>query len=104
MQMFIAVINENFQVAEESKRVKQASTYWATHQPQAASGLWLRRFNPYRWLKANPVTVKVENLPSNLVLPIQKSLVQDHNGRRYDDHSGNVSMDHTSFRSIYQPQ
>lgn len=94
MQMFIAVINENFEVAEESKKVKQASTYWATHQPQAVSALWLRRFNPYRWLKANPVRVKVENLPANLVLPMQKSLVQDQNGRTYDG-SGHVSMHYT---------
>jgi len=91
LQMFIAVINENFEVAEESKRVKQASKYWATHKPQTATASWLRRLNPYRWLKANPVTVKVENLPANLVLPMQKSLVQDYNVPRYDNRSGNVS-------------
>lgn len=77
--MFIAVINENFDVAEESKKGQQASNYWATHQPQEARFTWLRRLNPYRWVKANPVKVKVENLPSNLVLPMQKSLVQEYN-------------------------
>lgn len=77
--MFIAVINENFDVAEELKKGKQASNYWATHQPKAGKVTWMRRLNPYRWVRANPVKVKVENLPSNLVLPMQKSLVQDYN-------------------------
>ncbi|KAF9265047.1 hypothetical protein L218DRAFT_899321 [Marasmius fiardii PR-910] len=78
LQMFIAVINENFQVAEEQKKSKQASQYWATHRVQAGRVTWMRRLNPYRWVRANPVKVKVENLPSNLVLPMQKTLVQDY--------------------------
>lgn len=90
--MFIAVINENFEVAEESKKGEQASKYWASHQAQKGSASWLRRFNPYRWVKANPVKVKVENLPANLVLPMQKSLVQDYSVPRYDDRSSVVSV------------
>ncbi|KAL0565893.1 calcium channel protein [Marasmius crinis-equi] len=78
LQMFIAVINENFQVAEEQKKSKQASQYWATHHVQTGRSTWMRRLNPYRWVKANPVKLKVENLPNNLVLPMQKTLVQDY--------------------------
>jgi hypothetical protein len=79
MQMFIAVINENFSVAEETKKSKQASDYWAQHHPQQVMhNSWTRKLNPYRWIKADPVRVKVENLPSNLVLPIQKTLMQDY--------------------------
>jgi len=79
MQMFIAVIDENFSVAEETKKRKQASDYWAQHHPQQVThNSWTRKLNPYRWIKADPVRVKVENLPSNLVLPIQKTLVQDY--------------------------
>lgn len=77
-QMFIAVINENFDVAEESKKGKQASNYWAMQQPEPARAGWVRRLNPYRWLRPSPKTIKVDNLPSHLVLPMQKSLVQDH--------------------------
>lgn len=78
LQMFIAVINENFDVAEESKKGKQVTNYYATtHQTQSSAG-WLKRLNPYRWVPANPIKVKVENLPSNLILPMQKSLVQDY--------------------------
>ncbi|GLB42802.1 putative calcium channel [Lyophyllum shimeji] len=87
VQMFIAVINENFQVAEESKKGQQASNYWASTQAQEGSAAWLRKLNPYRWVKANPVKVKVENLPANLVLPMQKSLVQDYSVPRMDGRS-----------------
>ncbi|KAH9849175.1 Ion transport protein-domain-containing protein [Lenzites betulinus] len=77
LQMFIAVINENFDVAEESKRSRQASHYWASHRPQQVRSTWVRKLNPYRWFKAQPKAVEVE-LPSNLVLPMQKALVQDY--------------------------
>ncbi|TFK22492.1 high-affinity cell membrane calcium channel [Coprinopsis marcescibilis] len=79
LQMFIAVINENFEVAEEAKKGAQASNYWSQQQAKKGTISWFRRLNPYRWIKASPVTVKVENLPSNLVLPMQKTLVQDNN-------------------------
>ena len=76
--MFIAVINENFDVAEESKRSRQAKHYWASHRPEQARAPWVRRLNPYRWFPAKPKAVAVEQLPSNLVLPMQKTLIQDY--------------------------
>lgn len=77
VQLFIAVINENFDVAEELKKGKQATNYVATQQAVQASPAWLRRLNPYRWFKANPKSIAVENLPSNLILPMQKAIIQD---------------------------
>ena len=77
--MFIAVINENFQVAEEQKKSKQASQYYNQQKARQGTTSWFRSLNPYRWIKANPETAKVANLPSNLILPIQKTLVQDYN-------------------------
>ncbi|KAI6152729.1 Ion transport protein-domain-containing protein [Pisolithus thermaeus] len=84
LQMFIAVIHENFSVAEEAKKEKQASNYWARHrlQPEVTHSRWIRRLNPYRWFKADPVTVKVENLPSTLVLPMRESVVQGYSPPR----------------------
>lgn len=90
--MFIAVINENFEVAEEFKRSKQASSYWAMHKSEEARPSWVRNLNPYRWFKANPVTVKVDDLPSNLVLPMQKSLVQDYNRVPESERSNSVCI------------
>jgi hypothetical protein len=93
MQMFIAVIHENFNVAEETKKSKQASDYWAQHHPQRVMhNSWTRKLNPYRWIKADPVRVKVENLPSNLVLPMQKALVQDYGVIGKDNRNGAVCV------------
>ncbi|THG95158.1 hypothetical protein EW026_g6441 [Hermanssonia centrifuga] len=78
LQMFIAVINENFDVAEEHKRSRQASHFWAAQRPEKARAPWIRRMNPYRWFQARPKAIAVDQLPSNLVLPMQKSLVQDY--------------------------
>ncbi|KAI0050088.1 hypothetical protein FA95DRAFT_1487881 [Auriscalpium vulgare] len=78
LQMFIAVINENFSVAEESKRSQQADSFFAAQQPEKVKAAWRRRFNPYRWFRASPKAIVVENLPNNLVLPMQKALVQDY--------------------------
>ena len=102
MQMFIAVINENFSVAEEAKKSKQASDYWAQRHPQHVThNSWTRRLNPYRWMKADPVRVKVENLPSNLVLPIQKTLVQDYGVIRQDSRNAPVRVFLSSVRMYY---
>ena len=79
--MFIAVINENFEVAEEQKKSKQTTNFYSQQKARHGTVTWLRRLNPYRWIKASPVTVKVDNLPSNLVLPMQKVLVQEKSTR-----------------------
>ncbi|KAI9461510.1 Ion transport protein-domain-containing protein [Russula earlei] len=76
LQMFIAVINENFSIAEEAKRGQQADHYFQTQQQSWAP--WIHKLNPYRWFKSSPSAVGVENLPSNLVLPIQKAVIQDY--------------------------
>jgi hypothetical protein len=78
--MFIAVINENFEVAEEAKKSKQASNFWATQTAREGKPSWMRVLNPYRWFRANPVTVRVDELPSGLVLPMQKNLVMGYGG------------------------
>lgn len=79
LQMFVAVINENFDIAEEAKKGRQTANYLESQKKaRQAKYRWWRNLNPYRWIKANPVSVKVENLPQNLVLPMQKSLVRDY--------------------------
>ena len=88
LQMFIAVINENFDVAEEQKRSRQASHFWAAQRPQKARAAWIRRMNPYRWFEAKPKAIAVDQLPANLVLPMQKSLVQDYTFGIRDRRSG----------------
>ena len=69
MQMFIAVINENFDVAEEAKRKKQEE-----QQPPTTSNPWLSMLNPYRWNTLTPV--KTESPTSTLVPEEAESLVR----------------------------
>ena len=77
LQLFIALINENFDVAEEQKRQEQEKHFLATQHLEQASPLWLRRLNPYRWFEAAPKLVAVKNLPPDLILPMKKMVVQD---------------------------
>ena len=60
LQMFIAVINENFDVAEEAKRGEQANHFWQKQQVKAAaSSKWMRKLNPYRC----PVRLLIKECP-----------------------------------------
>ncbi|KAH7886746.1 Ion transport protein-domain-containing protein, partial [Phlebopus sp. FC_14] len=88
LQMFIAVINENFSVAEETKRGKQASYYWAHHQGQHVTRRsWIGRLNPYRWLNANSPTPEIENSHSDVISPEHKALIQGYSVPRQSKES-----------------
>ncbi|KZO97216.1 hypothetical protein CALVIDRAFT_513490 [Calocera viscosa TUFC12733] len=78
IQMFIAVINENFSIAEEQKRAEQLNAYLQKQtEPTATSVNWMSQWNPYRFMRAAPRSLAVESLPASLVLPMKKSLVRD---------------------------
>lgn len=77
LQLFIALINENFDITEEQKRREQEKHFLVTQHLEQASPPWLRRLNPYRWLEAAPKLVAVKNLSPDLILPIKKMVVQD---------------------------
>ena len=100
--MFIAVVDENFDVAEEQMKSKQASQYYSQQKARHRTATWLRRLNPYRWVKASPVTVKVDNLPSNLVLPMQKVLVQENSSRLGGVRTTAVSLNLFLFVLFYE--
>ncbi|KAF8337378.1 Ion transport protein-domain-containing protein [Cantharellus anzutake] len=93
LQMFIAVINENFEVAEEEKRAEQVRTFVRKAAPTSDGNTWIERFNLYRYLRANPKLVTVESLPSKLVLPMQKSLVQPNRANRGAEHAHMPSVE-----------
>jgi len=77
LQLFIAVIQENFSVAEELKKKQQIEAFIKKTQPKSSHSSWLDRWNPYRLLKGKPKAIAVQNLPPNLVLPLKKSIVRD---------------------------
>ncbi|CAE6352806.1 unnamed protein product [Rhizoctonia solani] len=56
LQMFIAVINENFDVAEEQKREEQLAAYERKIQPRVARLEWMDKWNPYRFFKSDSAT------------------------------------------------
>ncbi|EIW66778.1 hypothetical protein TREMEDRAFT_40774 [Tremella mesenterica DSM 1558] len=74
LQMFIAVINENFAVAEEQKRKQQIEAFIRKSEPVSVHVSWIDRLNPYRLIKAHHRAVKVNALPANLVLPLKQSV------------------------------
>ncbi|KAK4687032.1 voltage-dependent calcium channel, partial [Tremellales sp. Uapishka_1] len=77
LQMFIAVINENFAVAEEQKRKQQIQAFIRKTEPQSAHVSWIDRLNPYRLMSARHNAVKVDTLPPNLVLPMKQNIGAD---------------------------
>nr|XP_019045668.1 high-affinity cell membrane calcium channel [Kwoniella bestiolae CBS 10118]OCF24598.1 high-affinity cell membrane calcium channel [Kwoniella bestiolae CBS 10118] len=77
VQLFIAVINENFAVAEEQKRKQQVEAFIRRAEPQSAHISWIDRLNPYRLMSARHNAVKVGTLPPNLVLPLKQNIGAD---------------------------
>ncbi|WVR06351.1 hypothetical protein IAU60_003382 [Kwoniella sp. DSM 27419] len=77
LQMFIAVINENFAIADEQKRKQQIEAFIRKAEPQSAHVSWIDRLNPYRLMKAHHTAVKVGTLPPNLILPFKQNIGVD---------------------------
>ncbi|WWC88695.1 uncharacterized protein L201_003608 [Kwoniella dendrophila CBS 6074] len=77
VQLFIAVINENFAIAEEQKRKQQVEAFIRRAEPQSAHISWIDRLNPYRLMSARHNAVKVGTLPPNLVLPLKQNIGAD---------------------------
>ncbi|WRT67795.1 uncharacterized protein IL334_004769 [Kwoniella shivajii] len=80
VQLFIAVINENFAIAEEQKRKQQVEAFIRRAEPQSAHISWIDRLNPYRLMSARHNAVKVGTLPPNLVLPLKQNIGADVGG------------------------
>jgi len=51
LQMSIAIIDENFSIAEEVKRSQQARRYFQIEEPDKTKATWIQWLNPYRWFK-----------------------------------------------------
>lgn len=75
MQMFIAVINENFSVAEKAKREMQVSNY-SEQRRQTTTNRWANMLNPYLWLRTESTVVNAGNPPSTSVLAEEQTLVR----------------------------
>ena len=73
--MFIAVINENFSVAEEAKRGMQATSHSEQHSRSTISR-WTSLLYPYLWLRPKSTRVTAESPSSTSVLGEAEVFVQ----------------------------
>lgn len=78
LQMFIAVINEGFAIAEEEKHKAQVQALVKQTEPQAPTVNWISRINPYRFIKARPGILTVDNLPTNPALPRDRGAIPNY--------------------------
>ncbi|BEI83049.1 hypothetical protein CcaverHIS002_0309170 [Cutaneotrichosporon cavernicola] len=77
MQMFIAVINENFSVAEEQKRKQQVDAFIRRSEPESSHSSFFERFNPYNRVRGRHRAIHVSEVPQNLILPLKQTIGQD---------------------------
>ncbi|CAG8605027.1 225_t:CDS:2, partial [Racocetra fulgida] len=75
--MFIAVVQENFAIAEEEKHKIQVETFRRNADPTIKKDFVIERWNIYRFFKEKPKALAIENLPSSLILHTQKSRVRE---------------------------
>jgi hypothetical protein len=76
--MFIAIIMENFETAEEEKRQRQVQDYLQRNDTMKIDDAPIAsRWNVFRYLKARPKGLAVDHMPSSLVLPTKKEFVRE---------------------------
>ncbi|RIA89873.1 Ion transport protein [Glomus cerebriforme] len=77
LTMFIAVLQENFEIAEEQKHKIQLQKFKRNVDPTEKKDDVIYRWNFYKYFQAKPKALAVENIPYNLILHTQKSRVRD---------------------------
>ncbi|CAI2169741.1 19144_t:CDS:10 [Funneliformis geosporum] len=77
LTMFIAVLQENFEIAEEQKHKIQLQTFKRNVDSTEKKDDVIDRWNFYKYFQAKPKALAVESIPSNLILHTQKSRVRD---------------------------
>lgn len=88
VNMFIAIIMENFETAEEEKRQRQVQDYLQKNDTIALEDASIAsRWNIFRYLKPKPRGLAVDNMPSSLVLSTRKEYVREF---LVDSNRGNI--------------
>ncbi|KAK9762450.1 hypothetical protein K7432_011791 [Basidiobolus ranarum] len=78
LNMLVAVMVENFEMDEEEKRRLQLEeTIKGIETRQLENQTDISKWNPYRYLKPSPKALEVPNIPSNLILPVQKRTARE---------------------------
>ncbi|KAI8983763.1 Ion transport protein-domain-containing protein [Pilobolus umbonatus] len=77
VNMFIAVLMENFEIVEDDKRKRQVLHYMKKTEDVLDKTNVVNPWNIYRFFKPKPKGLDIKNIPYNLVLTVQKSIVQE---------------------------
>ncbi|KAI8139587.1 Ion transport protein-domain-containing protein [Fennellomyces sp. T-0311] len=77
VNMFIAVLMENFETAEEEKRQLQLQQYVHKTENVSDSDPVVSKWNIYRYFRPHPKGLDVNNIPANLVLNAKKNTMRD---------------------------
>ncbi|CAO3597764.1 unnamed protein product [Absidia cylindrospora] len=78
VNMFIAILMENFETAEEEKRQRQIQQYAEKHDSlHGSTTSIISRWNIYKYLRPKPKNVTIDSIPANLKLPLQKTDIRD---------------------------
>ncbi|KAI9498171.1 Ion transport protein-domain-containing protein [Zychaea mexicana] len=77
VNMFIAVLMENFETAEEEKRQLQIDQYVRKTEHVVDSDPVASRWNIYRYFRPHPKGMEVKNMPANLVLHAKKNTMRE---------------------------
>lgn len=78
LQMFIAVINEGFAIAEEEKHKAQIRAFAKQNEPPEPSVSWISRLNPYRLFKKRWHGATVDAVSANPIAPFGKATIHDY--------------------------
>ncbi|KAI9303230.1 Ion transport protein-domain-containing protein [Cunninghamella echinulata] len=78
VNMFIAILMENFETAEEEKRQRQVQQYAQRHDSVNQNEIVITsKWNIYRYIRPNPTTIDIDGIPTNLKIPVQKSDIKE---------------------------
>lgn len=76
VNMFIAVLMENFEIVEEEKKKRQLEEYVKRTEHDMEEDPVISRWNIYRYFRPHPKGLNV-NIPANLVWQAKKDVVRD---------------------------
>ncbi|KAG1470308.1 hypothetical protein G6F56_002758 [Rhizopus delemar] len=77
VNMFIAVLMENFEIAEEDKRKNQVLSFMKKTETEMNKKTVVSRWNIYRYFKPQPKGLNISSIPNNLILSVQKNVVKE---------------------------
>lgn len=104
VNLFIAVLMENFEIAEEDKRKRQVMQFMEKTENELGQKTVVSRWNIYRYFKPKAKGLDVKNIPSNLVLSVQKSIVREFMNEATDVNANEPTLQSAKNRGLADQQ